>query len=204
MAIIALPPKFSFTGVPKFGLRRKSSQLRSKYTGQGQYVVFPYAVWMIDGNLLEYDGQDAGNMRAFLVDLEGPKNQFRLPVPGFSTSLTGYTANRLLSVAALARAMSVTVNGGAVGVNYLAKGDFITIQDELKLVTAAVAFNGGGAATISFKPGLRKDAAIGTPVICFQPTVLMRAADDDVATISLAPPVRQGVPNFNAIEAVDI
>ncbi len=203
MAIIALPPKFSFTGIPKFGLQRKSASLRSKYIGAAQIVVFPYAIWMLEGNLLEYDGADAGKMRSFLVQLEGPKNSFRLPVPGFSTSLTGYTANRALTVAAASRAQSVTVGGGAALANYLAEGDFITIQDELKLVTAPVAFNGGGNATISFKPGLRAAAAIGVNVICYQPTVLLRGGDD-IATISLSPPVRQGVPNFSVIEAVDI
>jgi hypothetical protein len=204
MAIIALPPKFSFTGVPKFGLQRRSSKLRSKYMGAGQYVVFPYAVWMLDGNLLEYDGQDAGNMRAFLVDLEGPKHQFRLPVPGFTKPIAGWAGNPTsrgdVGGNGAVRALSLAIQGMTGIIN---KGDFFTVNDELKLITETTA-PVAGLGTISFKPGLRK-AVVGGTVLNFQnPTVLMRAADDDVATISLTPPVRQGVPNFNAIEAVDI
>lgn len=204
MAIIDLPAKFSFTGVPSFKMQRKGAKLQSKYTGQSQLIVFPFAVWFLEGQLLAYDGLDAGRVRSFLMQLEGQKNTFRLPIPGYSTALTGYTANRLVTVAAASRARSITVGGGAPGTDYLAEGDYITIQDEAKMVTSPVAFDGGGNATISFGPGIRQPVAIGVPVICHSPTVLMRALDDDIADLNITPPVRQGVNNFQVVEAIEI
>lgn len=203
MALVALPAKFSFTGLPTFKLQRASNSLRSKYTGQGQHVVFPYAVWQLTGTLVEYDGLDAGDIRAFLVDLDGVANTFRLPVPGFTRPMTGYMGNAVSVGVTNARATSISATVTSNNTPIVARGDYITINDELKMVTQAVASNGAGALIISFKPPLRKAVAAATPIYLQNPWCLMRAADDDVAKWGVAPPVRQKT-SFEAIEAVDI
>lgn len=203
MAIITLPEKFSFTDLPTFGLARAGNALRSKYTGAGQRVVFPYAVWELKGKLVEYEGLDAGKIRSFLVQLEGQANTFRMPVPGFTKPMTGYNANALANGATAARASSIAVDGLNPNVPIVAEGDYITIQDELKLVTQAGASNGAGQMIISFKPALRKAVPDNTLVILQNPTCLMCAPDDDVAMWGVAPPIRQKT-SFEAIEAVEI
>ena len=203
MAIIPIPAKFGFTKLPSFKLQRASNILRSKYTGQGQVVVFPYAVWMLQGNLVEYDGLDAGRVRSFLVQLDGQKNTFRLPVPGFSRPMTGYVGNALANGAAAARAMSMAIDGLPANTAIVAEGDYFTVNDELKLVTQAGASNVAGQMVINFKPPLRKAVADNTAITFQNPTCLMRAADDDVANWAVAAPIRQQ-GNFNAVEAVDI
>lgn len=203
MAIIPVPAILSFTDVGALRLRRSSNELRSRYTAQSQKITYPYAIWMLEGQLREYDGLEAGIIRSFLVQLEGIKNEFRLPVPGYQRSATGYIANRPVKTAAASRAVSLTVQGGPANTPYLNDGDYFTIQDELKLVVGPVAFNAAGEATINFKPFLRKAVAVGVPVIVNNPTCLMQAADDDIASWGLAPPVRQR-SEFNAIEAIGI
>lgn len=204
MALIALPTKFGFSRVERFGLTRRSNSLRSRYTGQGQTVVYPYAVWEFEGTLIEYDGPEAAAIRTFLVDLEGPKNTFKLPVPGYKKVL-GAQGTIWTNGATAARATSLPVTkggpGAVVGFNV---GDFVTIQDELKIITAGMAFDANGFGVINFKPALRKPVPAGNYVIeHLNPYCLMRATEDDVASWSIAAPVRQS-SNFEAIEAVDI
>lgn len=203
MAIIPVPEKFSFTELPTFVLDRAGNALRSKYTGAGQRVVFPYAVWSLAGKLVEYDGLDAGKIRSFLVQLEGQANTFRMPVPGFTKPMTGYNGNATSNGATAARASSIVVDGLTASVPVVAEGDYITINDELKLVTQAGASNGAGQMTISFKPPLRKPVADNTTVYLQNPWCLMCSPNDDVAKWGVAPPIRQKT-SFEAIEAVEI
>jgi hypothetical protein len=203
MAIITVPAKFSFTRVAKFGLLRATNVLRSRFTGQGQRIVYPFAVWQFEGTLVDYDGPEAAAIRSFFIQLEGQKNSFRLPVPGYDKPSTGYTNNAAVAVAAAARASSITMGGAGASIPFLGDGDYFTIQDELKMVTAPVALNAQGQAVVNFKPAMRKAAAINVGITLQKPTVLMHSTDDDVATWGLAAPVRHSL-SLSAIEAVDI
>lgn len=203
MAIIAVPSILGFTNVGALRLRRSTNILRSRYTAQAQKVSLPYAIWMLEGKLRPYQDAQAGIIRSFLVQLDGQKNEFRLPVPGYTKPISGYPNNAAMDVAAAARATSITVAAPASAFNFLSEGDYFVIQDELKLVTAAVNLNGANKATISFKPPLRKAAAVGVAVTLQNPWCYMQAADDDVAEWAIEAPVIQNSP-FNAIEAIGI
>ena len=203
MAIITVPANFSFTAVKTFKLQRATNIIRSRYTGADQVISYPFAVWYLEGSLVEYDGPNAGKVRSFLAQLEGQKNTFRLPVPGYSTPSTGYTGNGAVSVAMNAQASSVTVNGLTPSTPILAEGDYFMVQDELKVCTASVSSDGSGVATISFKPPARKAATTTTPVYFQNPTVYMRAQGDDVANWGINPPNRHPI-SFRAVEAITL
>lgn len=204
MAIIPLPAAFSFTSVKKFALQRAGNTVRSKYTGVRQTVVYPYAIWILEATLVEYDGAQARAIRSFLAQLEGQKNSFRLPVPGHSKPTTGYAGNALVNNVAgiAARATSMAVDGLTASVPILNEGDYFTVNDELKICTSAIASNGAGQATISFMPAMRKAVPDNTAVTFQNPTILMHAQDDDVANWGLSPPYRHKI-NFDAIELVE-
>lgn len=201
MATIAVPARLAFNSVEALKLQRQSNTLRSYFTGKRQTIVYPFAVWFLNGKIVDSSGADAADIRSFLVQLEGQKNNFRLPIPGYTQPSTGYLANRNTTVAAAARATSLTVGGGGAGLPYLGNGDYFMIQDELKMATAPIAFNGGGTAVISFLPGLRKTVAIGVPVIVANPTILMHATADDIAKWALSKPVIHGF-DFEAVEDI--
>lgn len=203
MPIITVPANFGFSKINSFKLQRSTNILRSKYTGQGQVISFPYAVWMLKANLIEYDGLKAGQIRSFFIQLEGQKNTFRLPVPGFIKPMTNYAGNALTNGAVAARSTSMAIDGLVASSSVVAEGDYFTVQDELKIVTQAGASNGAGQMTINFMPPTRKAIADNIAVTFQNPTCLMRAADDDVANWGVMPPIRQQ-QNFEAIEAVDI
>ena len=208
MAIINLPAKFAFTKVNKFGLTRAGNTLRSRYTGQGQRVVYPFAVWELEGTLVDYDGPEAAAIRSFLVQLEGIKNEFRLPVPGWMPSnihnakFADFEVYGAGGAPIRASSINARVGGNWQLGAWLDEGSYLQIGDELKIVTAAVA-SSTDLATINFKPALRKGYAHATPIIVRNPTVLMHAVEDDVASWGLSAPVRHGL-SIAAIEAVNI
>ncbi|HEX8351063.1 MAG TPA: hypothetical protein VF598_13955, partial [Hymenobacter sp.] len=110
MAIIPVPAALRFSKINSFKLQRATAILRSKYTGQAQRIAYPYAVWELEAALIEADGIGAGQIRSFLAQLEGQKNSFRLPVPGYSKPTTGYSSNSS-TYGVLARASSVDTVG---------------------------------------------------------------------------------------------
>jgi hypothetical protein len=201
--IIPVPTKFGFASVTKFQLMRSSNMIRSKYTAARQVISYPFAVWMLEANLVEYQGVEASLIRSFLVQLEGAKNTFRLPVPGYYRPSTGYAGNGVTNVAAASRASSLSFSGFPANTLILNEGDYITVNDELKIVTTSIASDAGGLAVLSFKPALRKPVASGTIVYFQAPTILMHGSDDTIATWSIAAPTRQ-TSKFNAVEAIEL
>ena len=201
MALITLPIDFSFSTVSKFSLERMTNTMRSRYTGQTQKVVYPYALWVFDGTLVSYDGSKAAAIRSFFSKLEGQKNCFRLPVPGYNLPASNYYANLLTSVISGARTNTVTVTGGVHSVDYLDQGDYITINDELKLVTAYCPLDASGNCVITFMPPLRKAVAVGTIIYSVNPSVLLCASDDKVANWGISPPYRHTL-RLAAIEEI--
>lgn len=204
MALITLPPKFAFSRVSSFKLQRATNTLRSKYTAQRQTIIYPFAVWMLEATLREYDGVDAGKIRSFLAQLEGQKNTFRLPVPGYTKPTAGYNpagTEYIVNSNVPARATSAQIYTGAANTPIFNEGDFFTVNDELKIVTVAAATNSGGIVTVNFQPPMRTVVLTNTVVVLTNPTCLMTAADDDVANWDIAPPVRQS-SKFSAVEAI--
>lgn len=202
MAIISLPSKFSFTAVKTFKLQRAGNTTRSKYTGVRQTIVYPFAVWVFEGTLVDYDGADAAAIRSFLMQLEGQRHSFRLPVPGYSRPSTGYTGNALINGAVAARATSMAIDGMTVSIPILAAGDYFTVNDELKMCVSSFSSNASGQATVSFLPAMRKPLADNAAVTMQNPTVLLHAQDMDVAEWGLSPPFRHKV-KIDAIEVVE-
>lgn len=204
MAIIPVPDNFAFSKVSKFTLARSGTTLRSKYNAARQTVVYPFAIWILEGKLREYDGALAGEVRAFLVDLDGQKNTFRLPVPGFSAPLSGYNGDAVVNGAVASGARSMAIDGLAPNTPILNYGDFFTVNDEFKMCLAPVQSNGlGQVGALSFKPAMRKPLADNAIVKIQEPTILMHSQDDDIATFSLDPPVRQN-SSVSFIEAIEL
>ena len=199
MALITLPSKVYFQKVEKMQLLRAGATIRSKYTARRQTIVHPFALWVFQGTLIPMEGADAGEWRAFLVQLEGQKNTFQLPVPGASrpSAPTNVVAKAATAVAARAKSFQVTGSASAVVVS---KGDYFTINGELKVATSPLTLNGSGAGTIAFEPGLRTALTGGEALELRDPYCVMAAADDDSGTWSLDRPVEHGI-KLSAVEA---
>lgn len=202
MALITLPSKVYFDKVDKFQLLRADVSLKSKYTGKRQVLSFPFALWVFEATPILMDGTDAGEWRSFLVELRGSQNTFRLPVPGTETGpLSAYTGpNGAVTGTATARSTTLNSNGWTASKNILKRGDYFTVNDELKLCTASVTSNGSGVATITFEPALRQDATAGMTINVSAPTMLLALQAADSAQWGLEHPVNHDM-KLIAIEA---
>lgn len=145
-------------------LSRKSISLRSPFTGKRQALVQPYALWTYKGDLAMVDSDAAAMVRSFLVQLQGQGNKFRMPVPGVDVPGSNYGST-------ISNGGGPFVNGaGQTGSSLLLtwlvgsvmvfkRGDYFTVNDELKMVTSDCWSNSSGTATVNFVPPLRSSPA---------------------------------------------
>lgn len=199
--VIPLPAGVDFEDV-EIGLERADQVMRSGYTGRRQTISWPYALWIVTARTVPYDGLAAGRLRSFLARLKGRVNVFRLPVPG-AYSLAGYTGPVGLVNGAAQGGAAVATDGWTPGALIFRDGDYMTVNDELKLVTADVTANGAGQALVPIEPNLRVPPPDDTQLfIGAEAYVLLGAATSDVAKWKLSRPVRHTF-NFAAIESFE-
>lgn len=127
--------------------------------------------------------------RAFHALLRGPANTFRLPAtPCQQTVITGTAIQA--AAAATAGATSLSTKNWANASVLLKAGQYVTVNDQLLLLTADVPASGTNR-TITFEPPLRADVALDTTILTEHPTGLVALPPD-------APPPRtvNGVMNW--------
>lgn len=208
MPTIALPAKFGFTRVERLQLTRGGVTMRSRYTGQAQRIIYPFAVWEFEGNLIDYPEDQGGReIRAFLAKLEGQKNNFKLPVPGYVNPSSGFVDNNVTTTGdLLSRATSHTFRlfSAPAGTTVMKEGEYFTINDELKILTSDVVVDAAGNAVVNFQPPMRNTILAAAPVaqrtmVINGPYCLMIASDNEAARWSINAPVRHGF-KLEAIE----
>jgi hypothetical protein len=111
---------------------------------------------------------EARAWRGFHARLRGALNTFRLP----ASECVQATGSINLAAGAAAGANSVSTAGWAGASALLAEGQYITINDQLLVLTADVPASGTNR-TLSFEPPLRAAAGNGVPVEIANPTGLV-------------------------------
>lgn len=203
MSSIITLPSFCYFSDAKIKFTRGSSVLRSKYTGKRQTLAFPYALWVFDGTLCLMTQAEALPWRSFLMQLHGQANLFRLPVPGTENGpSTGYAGTVGHVVGAGQTGNSLVTGGWTPSVGLIVNaGDYFTVNDELKVCTAADGSAGDGSMTLYFEPSLRYSPANSTPITITSPTMLLSLTTDDVEW-DLTTPVNHAIA-VSGIEAYE-
>lgn len=202
MAVITIPSTAHFEAVEVFKLQRAGVTLRSRYNGRRQAVTFPFALWVLEGTLLPKVGADAGLWRSFLVQLEGQKNTFKLPVPGWAGPLSGYRGGDPdVAGPQPAGSSSIAMTGLPATTPVILEGDYFTVNDELKVATGSFSTNAGGFVTVTFKPALRRPATAGLRVHLQEPYMVMQDQEDGTGW-GLSRPVQHGI-KLKLMEAFD-
>lgn len=202
-AIIPVPAELTFE-TAKVTLSRATFAMRSKYTGKRQVAVLPYALWLFEGKVPKMAQHEPGTgaIRGFLTDLEGQANKFRLPVPGVTTPLSGYAGSAGYVSGAGQTGRVLVTTGWTPNAVVLKRGDYFNVGDELKVAAGDVVANGSGQAAILFNPPLRSSPANALALGLTNPTVMLSAQTDDVASWDLTSPVIHAFA-LKAIEAID-
>lgn len=170
-------------------LVRATQVAQSPYTGKSQAAELPYALWRFNGTLPSMDGAEAREWRAFLIELRGRAGTFRMPAyPVQDTLASGYTGPAGTVNGASQTGTSLITAGWTNGATVFSRGEFFTVNDELKMVMdTSVVASGAGAATITFEPALRSSPANGATIVYASPTVVMRLGQDDLGWRLSAP-----------------
>jgi hypothetical protein len=150
----------------------------SPLSGAVRTVTTPGARWRFTAEYRNLSRTDAGLVQGFFASLEGVGGRFTAypfhrQWPLGTCRATGATAS-----AASILASTITATGLGVGATLL-PGDFFSLSGYLYCLTAAATGDGGGSATLAFKPGLRVAHSNGASLVFFEPPATFRLMSDE-------------------------
>lgn len=170
MAIIALP---SAAGIKRvaWDLDQPAQVNRSDWTKSRQVVTGPgRSMWSGTADLVVKRGEAAMlDVEAFLVDLEGQVNKFRLRIVE-NPQLPG--AHSVVVDGAGQSGRALGVRGGVAGETLL-RGHKVTVDDQCVVLMESATFGIDGKTTLHFKPSLRLSPADGDAVEVVWPTAIV-------------------------------
>ncbi len=202
MPTLTMPTSPAFRA-SRFGLRAHSQTFTSPLNRAVQTLELPGALWFATYTLPPMTRAQAAAWQAFLVDLMGSAGRFFAFDPDGKTPRGAYDSGQdtPLVVGASETGASLATDGWRLsGTALLLPGDYFEVNGELKMVTAQVDSDGGGAATIAFKPPLRASPADDAPLTLTNPTgTFMLSGDDQAAWDGDVNAIVQGL-SFSAVE----
>jgi hypothetical protein len=129
---------------------------QSPFTGKTQRGEQAYSLWTLEGSYDNvYDENISRLWRVFFLELRGRAGTFKMIVPGTETPASGYTGSIGEVVGGSQTGTSLSTDNWDNSTTVLLAGDYFTVNDELKVVTADVTSDGSGLATVNFEPPLR-------------------------------------------------
>lgn len=160
MSVIDFPSVTSQAS--SWGLVHNTAAFASPLNGAVQTAARPGARWRCVLSWRGLELAERAEVQAFLAQLRGQENRFKLIEPGYTRRGTGGFpgVQPALNAAAAVGATTVTTINWEQTETVLAVGDYFKLNGELKMVVGADVVSGGfGEATITFEPGLRVAAA---------------------------------------------
>lgn len=208
-----------------FGIVTKTQNFTSELNGTTQTVALPGSRWTATLNFTNKTGAEARTLMAFLSKLRGRAGRFRLRLPTKVSQRSG-DANSGCTVQAVNTDGSLLVGGitetpatadstilttdatypinntAVIKPGVIRAGDYITVNDELKIVTDDTAYGTEGTVNVYIQPPQRS-APVGTPVVLDDVTCIMQLTDDGQSKWGIQPlPIY--AMTVSAIEAADI
>ncbi|MBQ1481343.1 MULTISPECIES: hypothetical protein [Sphingomonas] len=177
MAIIAVPDALAIRRV-EWTFDRPAQVNRSKWTKRRQVVQQPGpSLWSATAELAVRIGTDEWlEAEAFLIDLEGQINTFRLEAA--AAPQTDLPLKPVVDGAGQYGRV-LRLRGGIAGAG-LKRGQKMTVNEQMVSISAAFTFDADGRANVTFKPSLRLSPQDGAVVEMIRPTVLVALANSEV------------------------
>lgn len=150
-----------------------------------QTVELPGARWRAQFTLHNLSEADTAKLQAFMAKLRGSAGRFYLPT--FARSKPrGTAASSPLVMGAGQTGTTLNIDGMVAATTLLA-GDYLSVNDEFKIVVADATANGSGQMAVTFEPPLRASPADNYPVLIVNPQCRMMLTDDTMRTVTRAP-----------------
>ena len=161
-----------------------SKTFRSPFTGASQTVRHPGTRWLCSLIFNNLDDDKSRRLDALISDLDGEWGRVKIrdwgragrePAGSPVVSDTGQTG------------VILHTKGWSPGVIVLRVGDYLTVNDELKRVTADVTSNSNGIAEIPIAPMLRSSPAPNIPIEVRAPYGIFKLRDGTQGSASRIP-----------------
>tara|TARA_R110002020_G_scaffold337389_1_gene552864 strand:- start:2762 stop:3364 length:603 start_codon:yes stop_codon:yes gene_type:complete len=161
------------------GIKNNIQSFRSSLNGFRQFGELPGSIWILAMTWTNrYNATDnqlqANRLKAFLTSLNGPTGTFTY-TPTEAQTRQGTGLGSGVMNGANQQGESLVTDGWTINQTDLLKaGDYIEVNQELKMVVEDVASDGSGNATIKIRPAIRKPPADGAQIIVDQPKGVFR------------------------------
>jgi hypothetical protein len=163
---------------PRFGLETNTQRFESPLAKTVQRVLLAGSRWRLDATLPAMNRDQMALWQAFFLQLEGSANTFWGFDPDGRNPRGAATGTPLVNGGSQTGS-SLIIDGATPSVNgWLLPGDYFSVNNELKMVTAPVNTDGSGNATISFKSALRSSPPNNEPLIIHNAACTMILTDD--------------------------
>ncbi|MGD9538557.1 MAG: hypothetical protein AB7P52_11575 [Alphaproteobacteria bacterium] len=179
MSALVFPAAPAFRS-SRFGLRANTQSFESPLTRSVQTIELLGARWFATYELPPMRRAQAAAWMAFLVALQGRAGRF-LGFDPDCRSPRGTGAGTPFVKGEGQTGASLSTDGWAPLETVLKAGDYVAVNGELKMMTADAASDGGGNATLAFKPSLRAAPPDDAPLTLDDASCTMMLIDDEQA-----------------------
>lgn len=159
---------------------------RSPFNGASQTVRFPGTRWICSLTFNNLTDDKSRRIDALVAELDGEYG--RVKIRDWGRNGRAPAGSPVVSDADQT-GMELNTKGWLPGKTVLMTGDYITVNDELKIVTADVTSSASGSAVISFAPMLRSSPAPNAPIEVENPFGIFKLKDNQQGTGNRIPGV---------------
>lgn len=159
---------------------------RSPFNGASQTVRFPGTRWICSLTFNNLTDDKSRRIDALVAELDGEYG--RVKIRDWGRNGRAPAGSPVVSDADQT-GMELNTKGWLPEKTVLMTGDYITVNDELKIVTADVTSSASGSAVISFAPMLRSSPAANAPIEVANPFGIFKLKDNQQGTGNRIPGV---------------
>ena len=159
---------------------------RSPFNGASQTVRFPGTRWICSLTFNNLTDDKSRRIDALVAELDGEYG--RVKIRDWGRNGRSPAGSPVVSDADQ-MGMELNTKGWLPGKTVLMTGDYITVNDELKIVTADVTSSASGSAVISIAPMLRSSPAPNAPIEVANPFGIFKLKDNQQGTGNRIPGV---------------
>ncbi len=155
-----------------------TKKFESPFTRAGQVLEYPGCIWKAQLTFRNLKREELNTIEVFVMQLRGGVNRVKLSDPVFIEPNGPAAGTPKVNGASQTGAL-LLISGCQPEQLFLKTGDYFTIGDELKRLTADAIADIGGNATLYFLPPLRRSPPHQSVITVRNSWCLMRLDDDD-------------------------